>query len=116
MRGTCNTTQGKYWQAAEVYGCPVALPKPSHILPLWLVAMRPFVTLIAIVVSGSAQAQFPYRYGPLPRRVQLVRTRIAIWTVISILDGDRHLPVTDASDHRQRRKNALNDFWRRRRL
>ncbi len=29
--------------------------------------MRPFFTLVALVVSGSAQAQFPYSYGPPPR-------------------------------------------------
>ena len=67
-RGTCSTTQGKFGQAAEVCGCLVTLPKPSHILPLRLVAMRPFLTLVAIVVSGSAQAQFPYSYGPYPPR------------------------------------------------
>ena len=67
-RGTCNTTQGKFGQAAEVCGCLVTLPKPSHILLLRLVAMRPFLTLVAIVVSGSAQAQFPYSYGPYTPR------------------------------------------------
>ena len=30
--------------------------------------MRPFLTLVAIVVSGSAQAQFPYSYGPYAPR------------------------------------------------
>ena len=53
---------------AKVYGCLATLPKPSHILLLWLVAMRPFLTLVAIVVSGSAQAQFPYSYGPYAPR------------------------------------------------
>ena len=30
--------------------------------------MRPFVILLAIVVSGSAQAQFPYNYAPYTPR------------------------------------------------
>ncbi len=46
------------------------LPKPSHILLLRLVAMRPFRTLVAMVVSYSAQAQFPYSYGPYTPRDQ----------------------------------------------
>ena len=66
--GTCNTTQGKFCQAVK--GCLVTLPKPSHILLLRLVAIRPFLTLVAIVVSGSAQAQFPYSYGPYTPRDQ----------------------------------------------
>ena len=44
------------------------LPKPSHILLLRLVTMRPFLTLVAMVVSCSAQAQFPYSYGPYTPR------------------------------------------------
>src|SRR4029077_5616152 len=48
--------------------CLVKLPKPSHILPLWLVGIRPFLTLVAIVMSGSALAQFPYSYGPYTPR------------------------------------------------
>ena len=47
------------------------LPKPSHILLLRLVTMRPFLTLVAMVVSCSAQAQFPYSYGPYTPRDQL---------------------------------------------
>ena len=30
--------------------------------------MRPFLILVAIVVSGSAQAQFPYNYAPYTPR------------------------------------------------
>ena len=67
-RGTCNTTQGKFGQAADVCGCLVTLPKPSHILLVRPVTMRPFLTLVAIVVSGSAQAQFPYNYAPYTPR------------------------------------------------
>jgi hypothetical protein len=62
-RGTCNTTQNSFW-------CLVTLPKLSHILLLRLVAMRPFLTLVAIVVFGSAQAQFRYSYGPYAPRDQ----------------------------------------------
>ena len=40
------------------------LPTPSHILLLRPVAMSSFLTLVAILVSGSVQAQFPYSYGP----------------------------------------------------
>ena len=44
------------------------LPKPSHILLLRPVTMRSFLILAAIVVSGGAQAQFPYNYAPyIPR-------------------------------------------------
>jgi pathogenesis-related protein 1 len=46
------------------------LPKASHILLLWLVAMRPFLTLVAMVVSCSAQAQSPYSHGPYTPRDQ----------------------------------------------
>jgi pathogenesis-related protein 1 len=60
-RGTCNTTQSSFW-------CLVTLSKLSRILLLWLVAMRPFLTLAAMVVSCSAQAQFPYSYGPYTPR------------------------------------------------
>jgi uncharacterized protein YkwD len=67
-RGTCNTTQGEFCQVAEVCGCLATLPKPSHILLPRLVSMRPFLTLAAIVVSCSAQAQFPYSYGPYSPR------------------------------------------------
>ena len=66
-RGTCNTT-GQFGQAADVCGCLVTLPKPSHILLLRPVTMRSFLTLVAIVVSGSAQAQFPYNYAPYTPR------------------------------------------------
>ena len=75
-RGTCNTTQDKFGQAAEVCGCLVTLPKPSHILLPRLVAMRPFLTLVAMVVSCSAQAQFPYSYGPY------YSTLSAIWRAV----------------------------------
>ena len=64
---------GKFGQAAEVCGCLVTLPKPSHILLLRLAPMHPFLTLVAIVVSGSAQAQFPHTYlAHTPRYPQMV--------------------------------------------
>ena len=67
-RGTCNTTQGKFSQAADVYGCLVTLPKRSHILLVLSATMRPFLILVAIALSGSAQAQFPYNYAPYTPR------------------------------------------------
>jgi hypothetical protein len=64
-------TQGKFGRAtAKACGSLATLPEPSHILLLRLVAMRPFLTLVAIVVSGSAQAQCPYSYGPYTPRDQ----------------------------------------------
>ena len=59
---------GKFGQVVDVCGCLVTLPKPSHILLVRPVTMRPFLTLVAIVVSGSAQAQFPYNYAPYTPR------------------------------------------------
>ena len=56
------TARRRIGQAADVYGCLATLPKPSQC------AVRPFVILLAIVVSGSAQAQFPYNYAPYTPR------------------------------------------------
>ena len=67
-RGTCFATQRKSVQAGKVYGSLVTLPKPSHIQLLRVVVMRPFLTLAAILVSGSVQAQSPYSYGPYTPR------------------------------------------------
>jgi hypothetical protein len=41
------------------------LPKPSHILLVRVVVMRPFLILVAMVVSGSRQA-YPWGFmgGP----------------------------------------------------
>jgi hypothetical protein len=55
-RGTWSTTQGKFRQAAEVRGYLITLPEPGHILLVRVVVMRPFLILVAMVVSGSRQA------------------------------------------------------------
>ena len=59
-KATCN----KFGQVVDVCGCLVTLPKPSHIPLLQAVTMRSFLTLVAMVACGSAQAQFPYNYAP----------------------------------------------------
>src|ERR1700693_4400896 len=64
-RGTWSTTQGKSPPAAEVRGCLGTLPKPSHNLLVRVVVMRPFLILVAMVVSGSAQA-YPWRFPQYP--------------------------------------------------
>jgi pathogenesis-related protein 1 len=59
IQDVCQTMRGKSGKATEV-----TLPKPSHILLLRTVAMRPPLALVALAVSGSALAQFPYSYAP----------------------------------------------------
>src|SRR4051812_8345774 len=68
ISNVCHTMRANLTNRRKICGRQATLlPKPSHILLIQAVAMRLFLALIAIVTSGSAQAQLAYllaRYTP----------------------------------------------------
>jgi hypothetical protein len=64
----CNTMQGKFGQMAAVYGCLATLAKAKPHSAATTSHHAPVLALVAMVVCGSAHAQFPYDYAPYTPR------------------------------------------------